>query len=58
MYTDQYESLIKAQREANELFERLEAAPPTIDEITLQERYPETPRTRILRMVVHQRLSA
>jgi hypothetical protein len=30
----------------------------TEDEMALQERYPETPRTQILRMVVRQRLSA
>lgn len=56
--TDHYESLLRAQREANELFERLETASPTEDEMALQERYPETPRTQILRMLVRQRLSA
>jgi len=40
--TDHYESLLRAQREANELFERLETASPTEDEVALQERYPET----------------
>lgn len=55
MYTtDQHEALIRAQREANDLFERLEAAPPTEEEMALQERYPETPRTQILRMMVRQ----
>lgn len=55
MYTtDQHASLMRAQREANDLFERLEAAPPTADEMALQGRYPETPRTQILRMLVHQ----
>jgi hypothetical protein len=59
MYTtDQYESLMRAQREANELFERLETAPPTEDEMALQKRYPQTSRTQILRMVVRLRLSA
>lgn len=56
--TDQFEKLIKSQREANDLFERLEAAPPGIEEITAQERYPNTPRTQILRMLVREKLSA
>jgi hypothetical protein len=56
--TDDYERLRKAQREANEMFERLLEGPPTAEEIALQARYPNTPRTRILRMVVRQRLSA
>jgi hypothetical protein len=56
--TDQHESLLQAQREANELFERLETAPPTEEEMVLQKRYPQTSRTQILRMVVRLRLSA
>jgi len=56
--TDHYEQLLEAQRKANDLFARLETARPTEDEIALQRRYPETPRTQILRMVVRQRLSA
>jgi len=56
--TDHYEQLLEAQRKANDLFARLETAPPTEDEIALRRRYPETPRTQILRMVVRQRLSA
>jgi hypothetical protein len=56
--TDQHESLLQAQREANELFERLETAPPTEDEMALQKRYPQTSRTQILRLVVRLRLSA
>jgi hypothetical protein len=56
--TDDYERLRKAQREANEMFERLLEGPPTADEIALQARYPHTPRTRILRMVVQQRVTA
>jgi hypothetical protein len=56
--TDHYESLRKAQFEANQLFERLLEGPPTAEEIALQTRYPNTPRTQILRMLVRQRLSA
>ena len=56
--TDDYERLRKAQREANEMFERLLEGPPTADEIALQARYPDTPRIRILRMVVQQRVTA
>ena len=56
--TDHYESLRKAQLEANQLFERLLEGPPTSEEIALQARYPNTPRTQILRMLVRQRQSA
>jgi hypothetical protein len=44
--------------EANEMFKRLLAAPPADEEIALQQQYPNTPRTRILRMVVEQRVTA
>ena len=37
---------------------RLLEGPPTADEIALQARYPNTPRIRILRMVVQQRVTA
>jgi hypothetical protein len=55
--TDDYERLRTAQREANEMFERLLEGPPTADEIALQQQYPNTPRTRILRMLVQQRVT-
>lgn len=56
--TDHYESLRKAQLEANQMFERLLEGPPMAEQIALQARYPNTPRTQILRMLVRRLQSA
>jgi hypothetical protein len=58
MSTDEHAALMAALRRSNELFEQLEAAPPSPEEQALQAQNPRTPRTQILRLLVRQRLTA
>jgi hypothetical protein len=52
--TDDDAAIRAALRAANEMYDRLEAAPPTPEEKAIQAQNPRMPRSRVLRLLVQQ----